>query len=131
MKAAEFLNLSPESVRVASESQEDTGRHAQAEGRTITRLVVTLQGGRVQWMMESRIRPRCAHARAVHRKRARRAGQAGLYRPCRDQTQQYDGVLIINFAYSRTTSHSIRISSKPECAWTTARCADWTRRAGL
>lgn len=104
MKAAEFLNLSPESVRVASESQgKIQGVMLEADkAGTITRLVVTLQGGRVQWMMEESdsAEVRLTPEQCIENARAELARQ-GYTDLAVTWTQQYDGVLIINFAYSK------------------------------
>lgn len=104
MKAAEFLKLSPENVRVTSESQgKIQGVMLEAaRADTITRLVVTLQGGRVQWMMEESdsVEARLTPEQCIENARTELARQ-GYTDLVVTWTQQYDGVLIINFAYSK------------------------------
>jgi germination protein YpeB len=102
LAAADFLGLDLASVRVTSASRskiQGVMLEADAPGG-LTYLTVTLQGGHIQWMMEESgaaqelvSADRCVDIACAKLEKLGYTDLAVTW------TQQYDGILIINFAY--------------------------------
>lgn len=100
-KAADFLGLSTDNVRITSASQgqiQGIMMEADATGG-LTRLVVTLQGGHVQWMIEESepVEVLLSPEQCIANAQAE-LNKLGYTDLAVTWTQQYDGVMIINFA---------------------------------